>query len=121
LVAYTLPPEMMALSEVALDAHQRIFSGTLKMSPDALDVIATALSGHITVFGFRDSTGALRELTEDDYSKGAFRRGATRFEFRENEEPILGLAVRKMDYERVLNLLTPPRGDPELGPKRKAP
>jgi hypothetical protein len=104
---------MLELSEAALLAHGRVFSGTLKMSPDTLDVIATALSGHITVFGFRHPDGALSELTEGDYSTGAFRRGATRFEFRDGGESIIVLAVRKLDFERVLKVLIPPRGDPK--------
>jgi hypothetical protein len=116
-VAYKLSPDMMELSEAALDAHGRIFLGTLQMSPDSLDVIATALSGHMTVFGFSGPQHPLRELSENDYSKGAFRRGATRFEFRDGGESIVVLAVRKIDYERVLKMLTPPRGDPKLGPR----
>jgi hypothetical protein len=113
-VAYTLSSEMMELAEAALTAHRRVFSGTLQMSPDALDVIATALSGHITVFGFRHPDGGLSELTEDDYSQGAFRRGATRFEFRGGGESIIVLAVRKTDFDRALMVLLPPRGDPKL-------
>ena len=113
-MACTLPPEMLDLAEAALSAHRRVFSGTLKMSPDALDVIATALSGHVAVFGFRHPNGALSELTEDDYSKGTFRRGATRFEFRDGAESIIVLAVRKADFERAMKVLTPPRGDPNL-------
>jgi hypothetical protein len=112
-VAYTLSSEMMELCEAALLAHSRVFSGTLQMSPDALDVIATALSGHMTVFGFRHPDGALSELTENDYSKGAFRRGATRFEFRDRGESIIVLAVRKLDFEHALKVLLPPRGDPK--------
>jgi hypothetical protein len=108
---------MMELSEAALDAHGRVFLGTLQMSLDSLDVIATALSGHMTVFGFSGLDEPLRELSENDYSKGAFRRGATRFEFRDGGESIIALAVRKIDYERVLKMLTPPRGDPKLGPR----
>jgi hypothetical protein len=108
---------MMELAEAALDAHGRVFSGTLQMSADSLDVIATALSGHITVFGCSRPDQPLRELSEDDYSKGAFRRGATRFEFRDGTESINVLAVRKIDYERVLKVLTPPRGDPKLRPR----
>jgi hypothetical protein len=112
-VAYTLPSEMLELSEATLSAHRRVFYGTLQMSPDALDVIATALSGHVTVFGFRPPDERLSELTEDDYAKGAFRRGATHFEFRDGEESIIVLAVRKDDFERAMKVLLPPRGDPK--------
>jgi hypothetical protein len=113
-VAYTLSSEMMEFCEAALLAHRRVFSGTLQTSPDGLDVIATALSGHITVFGFRHPDGGLSELTEDDYSQGVFRGGATRFEFRNGGESIIVLAVRKTDFERAIMVLAPPRGDPKL-------
>jgi hypothetical protein len=110
-VAYQLPPDMMALSEAAAKAHRDIFRGTLKTSEEALDVIATALSGHIAIFGIRDPKAGFTQLTEEDFSKGAFRGGATRFEPRDGTA-IVSLAVRKADFERMLTTLRPPRGDP---------
>jgi hypothetical protein len=112
-VDYAFSSEMAQLSEAALVAHRRVFSGTMQMSPDTLDVIATALSGRITVFGSQLLDGGLRELTEDDYSKGAFRRGATRFEFRNGEESIIVLAVRRTDFELAIRMMLPLRGDPK--------
>ena len=102
---------MVALSEAAAIAHRDIFRGTLKTSEEALDVVATALSGHLAIFGVRDPKAGLTQLTEEDYSRGAFRGGATRFEPREGTA-IFNLAVRKVDLERMLTTLRPPRGDP---------
>lgn len=104
IVAQQLPPDMMALSEAAAMAHRDIFHATLEKSEDALDVIATALSGHLAIFGVRDPKAGLTQLTEQDYSRGAFRRGATRFEPREGT-PIVSLAVRRADFERMLKTL----------------
>jgi hypothetical protein len=111
IVAQQLPQGMMALSEAAALAHRHVFHGTLTKSADALDVIATALSGHLAIFGVRDPRAGLTQLTEEDYSRGAFRHGATRFEPREGMA-IVSLAVRKADFERMLKTLRPPRGDP---------
>lgn len=108
-MAYELPADMMALSEAALVAHRRIFSATLQSSEEALDVIATALSGHLPVFGVRDPQTGLTELTEADFCRGAFSRGATRFEFRDSAGPILALGVRKADLLRLLEMLAPRR------------
>jgi hypothetical protein len=110
-VAHDLPPDMMALSKAAEVAHRAIFRGTLKNSEGALDVIATALSGHLAIFGVRASNAGLTQLTEKDYSGGAFRGGATRFEPRDGAA-IVSLAVRRADFERMLKTLRPPRGDP---------
>jgi hypothetical protein len=110
-VAHQLPPDMVALSEAAAMAHRDIFRGTLKTSEEALDVIATALSGHLAIFGVSDPRAGFRQLTEEDYSRGAFRGGATRFEPRDGTA-IVSLAVRKVDFERLLTILRPPRGDP---------
>jgi hypothetical protein len=101
---------MMALSEAAEVAHREIFRGTLLESHDALDVIATALSGHVAIYGVKDPKAGHTQLTEADYSAGAFRRGATRFERREGEA-IVSLTVRKVDFERMLSMLRGPRGD----------
>src|SRR5688572_7323850 len=107
-VAYTFPSEMMELSEAALLAHRHIFSSTLETSSDSLDVVATALSGHIAVFGFRHPDARMSQLTEDDYAKGTFRRGATCFEYRDAEETIMPLGVRKTDVDRALKMLSAP-------------
>jgi hypothetical protein len=104
IVAQQLPPDMMALSEAAAVAQRDVFHGTLEKSEDALDVIATALSGHLAIFGIRDPQAGLTQLTEQDYSGGAFRGGATRFEPRQGAA-IVGLAVRKADFERMLKTL----------------
>jgi hypothetical protein len=109
-VARELPSDMMALSEAAAVAHAEIFRGLLAKSPDALDVIATALSGHLSIFGMRDPKAGRTPLTEDDYANGAFRHGATRFERRDGTI-IAGLSVRKADFERMLRTLRPPRDD----------
>ena len=111
-MAYELPSEMIVLSQAAIAAHGRVYSGTMQMSPDGLDVIATALSGHLEVFGIRDPEAGVIRLTEEDYSQGAFRRGATRFEYRNGQASIIVLAVRKDDFARLLDRLKPPRGDP---------
>ena len=104
IVAHQLPPEMMPLSEAAAVAYLEIFHRTLEESEHAFDVIATALSGHLAIFGVRDPQAGLTQLTEEDYSRGAFRRGATTFEPREGAA-IVGLAVRKADFERMLKTL----------------
>jgi hypothetical protein len=101
---------MMPLSEAAAVAHREIFRGTRPESQDALDVIATALSGHVAIYGVKDPKAGSTQLTEADYSTGAFRRGATLFERRDGET-IGSLAVRKVDFERMLSMLRTPRGD----------
>ncbi|HEV3010785.1 MAG TPA: hypothetical protein VGX52_17290, partial [Burkholderiales bacterium] len=68
--------------------------------------------GHLEVFGIRDPEVGVIRLTEEDYSQGAFRRGATRFEYRNRQASIIVLAVRKADFARLLDRLKPPRGDP---------
>lgn len=99
-------PEMMPLSEAAAVAQRELFRGTLLQSREALDVIATALSGHVAIFGVKSPAAGPTQLTEQDYSSGSFRDGATRFERREGGS-IVGLAVRKMDFERMLSALRP--------------
>ena len=94
-MARPLPAEMMALREAAILAHGKLFARNLQMSDDALDMIATSLSGHVHVYGVRRANDPWSELTEDDYSHGAFRGGAARFEFREGGAPIVGLAIVK--------------------------
>lgn len=96
---------MMELSEAAAVAHRRVFSATLQMSEEALDLIATAMSGHLPIFGVRDPRAGLTELTEADFCRGAFSRGARQFEFRDSAGPILGLGVRKTDLLRLLEML----------------
>ncbi len=108
-MAYELPPDMMELSEAALVAHRRIFSATLQRSEEALDVVAAALSGHLPIFGVRDPQTGLSELTEADFCRGTFCRGATRFEFRDSAGAIFGLGVRKADLLRLLEMLAAPR------------
>jgi hypothetical protein len=106
---------MIQLSEAALVAHRQVFSGTLGKSAEALDVIAVALSGHLAIVGVRESDGRSIELTESDYAEGTFRRGATRFEYRDGASSIIVLAVRKADFAILLGKLAPPRGDPSRG------
>jgi hypothetical protein len=108
-----LPADMMPLAEAARIAHRQVFSGTLQMSPDALDLIATALSGHLPIYGVRHNESGLKQITESEYSRGSFRAGATRFEFRDNQPPITGLALQKADLTRFLQTATAPRGDPK--------
>ena len=74
--------------------------------------IFKALSGHLDVFGIRDPDSGVVRLTEEDYSQGAFRRGATCFEYHSGQASIIVLGVRKADFSRVLDKLKPPRGDP---------
>jgi|ERR671922_1941052 hypothetical protein len=97
-------PEMMPLSEAAAVAQRELFRGTLLQSPDALDVIATALSGHVAIYGIKNPAAGPAQLTEQDYASGSFRGGAARFESREGEA-IVGLTVRKADFERMLSVL----------------
>lgn len=99
-------PDMMPLSEAAAVAQRELFRGTLLQSRDALDVIATALSGHVAIFGVGDPAAGPTQLTEQDYSSGSFRDGATRFDRREGS-PIVSLTVRKADFERMLTALRP--------------
>jgi hypothetical protein len=109
-VTRELPPDMMPLSEAAALAHRELFRGTLADSPDALDVVATALSGHLAIYGIKDPAAGRTQLTEEDYSGGSFRRGATRFERREGGS-IVNLSVRKLDFEKMLSTLRPARED----------
>jgi hypothetical protein len=106
------PPDMMPLSEAVAIAHREVFSGTVLSTEEAMDVIATALSGHFAIHGQRDFETGLSQLTEEDYSRGGFRGGAMRFEFRDGGSPVVHLCVRKADLTRVLGTLTGPRGDP---------
>ncbi len=111
-MAFDLPPDMIPLAEAVAIAHREVFSGTVLSSEEAMDVIATALSGHFSIHGQRDLEAGLSQLTEHDYSRGVFRGGAMRFEFRDGGSPVLQLCVRKADLTRVLDTLTGPRGDP---------
>jgi len=105
---------MIALPEAARLAHQRVFSGTLQMSPDALDLIATALSGHLPLYGERHKESGLAQLTESEFSRGMFRGGAAKFDFRDDSPPVTNLAVRKDDLQRFFARVTAPRGDPKI-------
>ena len=100
---------MIELSEAALIAHRDVFSGTPIKSPIVLDVIAASLSGPLTVSGMRDSDGQSVELTEGDYAKGSFRRGATRFEYGDGRPSISSLTVRKADFAALLGKLAAAR------------
>ena len=104
-MGYVLSREMIELSEAALLALDRIFSRKLQKSADGLDLIATSLSAHIPIFGMRLRDGELIPLTEQDFSQGAFRGGATRFEYRNGNDSVNVLAVRKADLEALLGRL----------------
>lgn len=108
-----LSADTMPLPEAARLAHRRVFSGTLRLDADALDLIATALSGYVAIYGSRHTEPGLTQVTESEFATGSFRGGATRFEFRDGRPPILDLAVRKADLKHFFEVVSPPRGDPK--------
>jgi hypothetical protein len=103
MVAGRLPPEMMALSEAAAVAHERVFCRTGELSEGTLEAIALALSARLDIFGVRGPGAGLTQLTKDDCFAGTFRRGAARLEFADGS--VIRLAVRKADFMRLLDWL----------------
>lgn len=110
---------MVSLPEAALVAHKKVFSGAMLMSQDTLDIIATALSAHLAIYGVRHPERALMQLTEAEYSSGAFRGGATRFELRDGKSMFSNVAVKRDELTRLLEILSAPRGNPKA-PKPSA-
>lgn len=98
--------EMIPLQQAARVAHEKIFAQTVRLSDEAIDVIATTLARYLVVYGRRGEQGQAGPITESQLACGTFRDAASRFEFRDEQASITQLMVRQPDLERTLQILS---------------
>lgn len=98
--------DWMNLSEAALLVCRRIIPGAGAVFPEDLDAAAALLARHLHVLGIRDGVDQAFALTPDDYRNGSFRRGATRFEFRDPAAaPVWALKIERAQLRAALEYL----------------
>jgi hypothetical protein len=95
--------ELIPLPQAAKLAYEHLFARTVLSSEDAFDVIASALSRRIAIYGVPDRQPGLVQLSEKELCIGAFRGGAACFECRDNTVIFTNLAVRKPELDELLH------------------
>lgn len=96
--------DLIPLARAAALAHERLFPGSGVKDAKTLDVLALALSAHITLYQRDAEGGALRALKEEEIAPGRFTRGATRLEFA-HRAPLRFLMVSRAELYRAIETL----------------
>lgn len=102
-----LPGDLIPLFVAAAIAYEQVFgkrrTEDVTPSTDELDLVALALSHHLTLYGRIAQRTA--EIPQAELRRGMFWGGATRFESLQGET-IVGLAVSKAALAETLATLS---------------
>jgi hypothetical protein len=103
------PPasEYLPLAMAAAATYVRVVEPQEHDTPSRalLDVVASALSVWIPIFGSRAPGAPRVRLGEREVARGAFCDGATRLRFKDGASPIASLAVLQADLEAGIRQL----------------
>jgi hypothetical protein len=99
--------QMVQLCEAVAMVHEELLSSVVRDSPPDLDWIATGLATRLDIYGTRAGNGSPERLTDEDFARGIFRDGATRFEYRDGRPPLTQLMVRAPELLQLLDGLRP--------------
>jgi hypothetical protein len=99
--------QMVQLCEAVAMVHEELLSTVVRDSPSDLDWIATGLATRLDIYGTRAGNGSPERLTDEDFARGIFRDGATRFEYRDGRPPLTQLMVRAPELLQLLDGLRP--------------
>src|SRR5262245_25092998 len=93
--------DLIPLARAAALAHNRVFPGESVRDMKTLDLLALALSEHLTLYQRENEKDVPRALDKSEVSAGRFTRGATRLE-RPNRPPLRFLMVARQDLSAAL-------------------
>jgi hypothetical protein len=103
------PPasEYLPLAMAAAVAYVRVVEPREREAPSRalLDVVASALSVWVPIFGSRAPGQPRVRLGEREVARGTFCDGATRLRFRDGASPVESLAVLHADLEAGIRQL----------------
>jgi len=99
--------QLLPLPMAAVAAYFRVLEPEERAPPSQglLDVVASALSVWIPVYGSRRPGEPRDRLSDDDVGRGRFSGGATQLRFRDGTPPVENLAVAQADLEAAIHRL----------------
>src|SRR5262245_46887945 len=96
--------DLIPLARAASLAHNRVFPGESVRDMKTLDLLALALSTHLTLYQREGEKDAPRALDRSEVAAGRFTRGATRLEL-PNRPPLRFLMVSRRDLPAALEAM----------------